>query len=95
MADSSFDSGKQMAKKRLLDRLSRVEGQLSAVRNLVETGAEPEKIAQQMSAARSAVDKAFYSMIASSMEFPADEHTQVKDLRGHTARMAELIRRFA
>ncbi|MBD3892332.1 metal-sensing transcriptional repressor [Hydrogenophaga sp.] len=50
-------------KRALVLRLKRVEGQLRGVQNLIETGADCEKVAQQLTAARKALDKSFYAMV--------------------------------
>jgi DNA-binding FrmR family transcriptional regulator len=63
-------------KKALCDRLARVEGQLRGVQRLIETDAECEKIAQQLSAARKALDKSFFSMVGCMIEqgdLPSDD----------------------
>ena len=52
------------AKKAMDARLARVEGQVRAVRRMID-GDEPcESIAQQLSAARRALDRAFYEMVS-------------------------------
>ncbi len=43
-------------KKEILNRLSRLEGQIRGVRNLIESGEECEKIAVQMSAVHAALE---------------------------------------
>ncbi len=48
----------------LILRLKRAEGQLRGIQNMIETDVECEKIAQQMSACRKALDRAFHRMIA-------------------------------
>lgn len=50
-------------KKALILRLKRVEGQLRGIQKLIETEAECEKVAQQLAAARKALDKTFFSMV--------------------------------
>jgi CsoR family transcriptional regulator, copper-sensing transcriptional repressor len=50
-------------KKRLQSRLARVEGQLRGVQRLVELEADCEEVAQQLSAARKALDKAFFNLV--------------------------------
>ena len=55
-------------KRALLSRLARVEGQLRGVQKLIEEDADCEKIAQQLTAARKALDKSFYSMVACMIE---------------------------
>lgn len=51
-------------RKKLIARLARVEGQLRGVQKMVASGQECEIVAQQLAAARRALDKAFFEMIA-------------------------------
>lgn len=51
----------------IINRLRRIEGQVRALTDMIETGRSCEEVAQQMSAARKAMDKAFYRMMACSM----------------------------
>ena len=55
-------------KKALCARLARVEGQLRGVQRLIEEEQNCEKIAQQLSAARKALDKAFFTMVGCMIE---------------------------
>lgn len=48
----------------VVNRLKRIEGQVRGLIEMVEDGRPCEDIAQQMSAARKAMDKAFYRMMA-------------------------------
>ncbi len=50
-------------KRALMMRLKRVEGQLRGIQRLIETDADCEKIAQQLSASRKALDKTFFTMV--------------------------------
>ncbi len=50
-------------KKALCARLARIEGQLRGLQKLIEQDADCEKIAQQMAAARKALDKSFFSLV--------------------------------
>ena len=62
----------------VVNRLKRIEGQVRGLVDMVEGGRSCEDVAQQMSAARKAMDKAFYRMMACTvMEAVqvADEHT--------------------
>lgn len=62
-------------KKALCSRLARVEGQLRGLQRLIDEEQDCEKIAQQLSAARKALDKAFFAMVGCMMEqddLPAD-----------------------
>jgi CsoR family transcriptional regulator, copper-sensing transcriptional repressor len=62
-------------KKSMCTRLARVEGQLRGVQRQINEEADCEHIAQQLSAARKALDKAFFTMVACMIEqndLPAD-----------------------
>ena len=75
----------QERKRALVLRLKRVEGQLRGIQKLLEDEADCEKVAQQLAAARKALDKAFFAMVAGLI---ADGHTEADAI-------AELLVRFA
>ena len=52
----------------MLKRLARVEGQVRGVQKLIDQDEDCEKIIQQMTAARKALDKAFHEMLACVMK---------------------------
>jgi DNA-binding FrmR family transcriptional regulator len=52
----------------MLRRLARAEGQLRGVQKMLRQGNECEKVMQQLSAARKAMDKAYSEMIACVIE---------------------------
>lgn len=72
-------------KKALLLRLKRVEGQLRGIQRLIEDDTDCEKVAQQLAAARKALDKSFFMMVGCVM---AQGDTPPDDV-------AELLARFA
>ena len=51
----------------VVNRLKRIEGQVRGLIDMVENGRPCEDVAQQMAAARKAMDKAFYRMMACSV----------------------------
>ena len=55
-------------KKALILRLRRIEGQIRGLQRLIETDASCEAVAQQLSAARRALDKAFHSLVGCLIE---------------------------
>ena len=55
-------------KKDLVVRLRRVEGQLRGIQAMVEEGADCERVTQQLSAARHALDKAFFQVLACALQ---------------------------
>ena len=67
----------------VINRLKRIEGQVRGLIDMVEGGRSCEDIAQQMSAARKAMDKAFYRMMACSVM------EAVCDSEGDTVREVE------
>ncbi len=63
-------------KKAIRMRLARIEGQLRGVQKLIDTDTECEKIAQQLAAARKALDKTFFVMVACMIkqgDMPAED----------------------
>ena len=48
----------------VLTRLRRIEGQVRAIAGMVEREEDCERIAQQMAAARKALDRTFFEMVA-------------------------------
>lgn len=55
-------------KKALQARLARIEGQLRGVQRLIDADADCEAVAQQLAAARKALDKAFFNMVGCAVE---------------------------
>ncbi|MBI3373754.1 MAG: metal-sensitive transcriptional regulator [Betaproteobacteria bacterium] len=81
------------AKQAMLARLARIEGQVRAVRRMVDTDKECEEIAQQLSAARKALDRAFYEMVACLIKAGgAERRVEREASAGH---VAELLARYA
>ena len=63
-------AGADSARRELVLRLKRVEGQLRAVQRMIEEGNDCDPIAQQLAAARKALDKAFFELMACAIEHP-------------------------
>ena len=57
----------KVRRKALCARLARIEGQIRGLQKLINQQAEPDKISQQMAAARKALDMAFFAMVADLM----------------------------
>lgn len=64
------DDGAEASRRELVLRLKRVEGQLRAVQRMIEEGQDCEPIAQQLAAARKALDKAFFELMACAIQHP-------------------------
>jgi DNA-binding FrmR family transcriptional regulator len=59
---------REQDKKALILRLRRIEGQIRGLQRLIEEDAPCESVAQQLSAARRALDKAFHSLVGCLIE---------------------------
>lgn len=76
-------------------RLARIEGQIRGIRRLIDTEAECEKIAQQMAAARKALDKAFHEMLACMIEHDVLQQRGESDPATHMAQIRALLSKYA
>lgn len=82
-------------KRDLIMRLKRAEGQLRGIQAMLEAGADCEAIAQQMSATRKALDKAFFRMIACAIEQVADGDERGERATLKMEQVASMLARFA
>jgi CsoR family transcriptional regulator, copper-sensing transcriptional repressor len=90
------DLGVEMDRKALLARLKRVEGQLRAIRQLIEGESDCEDVAHQLFAARRALDKAFYSMIACAYKHQfGDKLATNTKLRKGVEKVNSILARFS
>jgi CsoR family transcriptional regulator, copper-sensing transcriptional repressor len=81
------------AKKAMDSRLARIEGQVRAVRRMISEDEPCESIAQQLSAARRALDRAFYEMVSCMIrQEPAGGGSHARSERA--GKVAELLARF-
>ena len=79
----------------VVNRLKRIEGQVRGLIEMVETGRSCEDVAQQMSAARKAMDKAFYRMMACSvMEAVSVSESEDQTLR-EVERSTRILEKYA
>ena len=82
------------ARDALILRLKRIEGQLRGIQKMIEEGERCEAVAQQMSASRKALDKAFFYMVACAIEQADAAPEKEGGLEGRK-RVAEMLARFA
>jgi len=66
----------QTQQQAMLKRLARVEGQVRGIQAMIRRGEDCEAIAQQFSAARSALDKAYRLMLTCLIEEALQDQTQ-------------------
>lgn len=79
----------------VINRLKRIEGQVRGLIDMVEDGRSCEDVAQQMSAARKAMDKAFYRMMATSvMEAVSSSESEVHTFR-EVERSTRILEKYA
>jgi CsoR family transcriptional regulator, copper-sensing transcriptional repressor len=64
----------------LLSRLRRAEGQVRAVARLIEEGQSCDTVAQQLTAARKALDRAFYALVGCAVAHGQVRPDGVSDL---------------
>jgi DNA-binding FrmR family transcriptional regulator len=81
-------------KKDLVLRLKRVEGQLRGIQGMIEAGAECEKVTQQLSAARRALDKAFFGVLACAIQAAPDKAAGAKSAEEQVQQAAALLAKF-
>ncbi len=85
-------------KKDLLNRLARIEGQLRGVQKLIALADEPEDcdaVAQQMAAARKALDRSFVQLLTASILTQTGEAADLEDARRRAAHLAAMLDKFA
>jgi DNA-binding FrmR family transcriptional regulator len=91
MMDSALQATALAQHKRsMITRLRRVEGQLRGIQGMIDSDAGCEAVAQQIAAARRALDRAFYEMVACSMEaemMGASDLTSAKAAGTHVAKI--------
>ncbi len=75
----------------IVNRLRRIEGQVRALVDMVEGGRPCEDVAQQMSAARKAMDKAFYRMMACTVM----EAVSGTEIEAEVERSTRILEKYA
>ena len=81
-------------KKELVLRLKRVEGQLRGIQAMIESGDDCEKVAQQLSASRRALDKAFFNVLACAIQAEPDAGPGKPGIEKRLKSAADLLARF-
>lgn len=80
--------------KDVLNRLRRVEGQVRGLIEMIQSGRSCEDVALQMSAARKAMDKTFYRMMACSLMEAVHESETDAQAMAEVERAAHLLEKF-
>lgn len=79
----------------VMHRLRRVEGQIRGVLAMMEQDQPCDAIAQQLSAARKALDRAFYEMMACSLEMEVSGTSNDAALCERIAEKTRLMAKYA
>lgn len=79
----------------LLKRLARVEGQIRGIQKLIQNDAECESVLQQLTAARRALDKAFFEMLACVIESNVIDEADSKPVAARMADVKALLTKYA
>lgn len=79
------------ARRELVLRLRRVEGQIRGVQGMIEAGDDCEAVAQQLSAARKALDKAFYELMACAIQHPQFSTNRRERQEARVERLARVL----
>lgn len=103
MADSPLKVVESMAlsaqqKKDLLHRLARIEGQLRGVQKLIAMAEQPadiDAVAQQMAAARKALDRSFVQLLSNSIVTQSANAPDLGQAQDSAGRLAALLDKFA
>lgn len=82
------------SKKNVVLRLKRIEGQLRAIQKMIDEGESCENVAQQMSASRAALDKAFFAMIACAMDDYIGQGGSQTEMQQRLGGLSALIAKF-
>jgi len=83
-------------KQRLIARLARVEGQLRGIQKMVRNGEDCEKIAQQLAAARGALNKTFSDLLACAFETKLGSLRKLDPTaKDKVTELAELVSKYA
>lgn len=85
-------------KKDLMHRLARIEGQLRGIQKLIALADQPhdcDAVAQQMAAARKALERCFIQLLTSSVVNQTGNARDLDEAQASTARLAAMLDKFA
>jgi len=78
----------------MVTRLRRIEGQLRGIQGMIEADATCEAVAQQVAAARRALDRAFYEIVACSMEAELESAANIEAARAASAQVTKILAKY-
>jgi DNA-binding FrmR family transcriptional regulator len=78
----------------VINRLKRIEGQVRGLIDMVESGRPCEDVAQQMSAARKAMEKTFFRMMACTVMEAVASSASEDDTRREVERSTRILEKY-
>ncbi len=90
--DNQLDE--QAHRRRIITRLARIEGQVRGIQGMMSDNCSCEEVAVQMTAARRALDKAFYEMLACGLTSQIAASANMDEVRESTHDLARLLAKF-
>ena len=78
----------------VLNRLRRIEGQVRGLAEMIQAGRDCEEVAQQMTATRRAMDKAFYRMMTCTVIEAVTSSGDHEVARTEIERKAKLLEKY-
>lgn len=78
----------------LITRLRRVEGQLRGIQGMIGRKSSCEAVAHQLAAARRALDRSFYEMLACSLEAEIEQAPNAAAARKAGTHISKLLAKF-
>lgn len=94
MTESANATALAQHKRNMIVRLRRVEGQLRGIQGMIDADAGCEAVAQQLAAARRALDRAFYEMVACSMEAEMEVAGDLSTAKAAGAHVAKILAKY-
>lgn len=87
-------SSREEHQRQLILRLRRIEGQIRGIQGMIGEEDECERIAQQLCAARRALDKTFHALVACQLEHDMHGAESAQEISAASQRMTALLSRY-
>jgi DNA-binding FrmR family transcriptional regulator len=84
----------EKSRNELVLRLKRVEGQLRGIQAMILAGEDCEKVVQQISASRRALDKTFFNVLACAIQEPGTVGAAAARTEKRLEQAAKLLAKF-
>jgi DNA-binding FrmR family transcriptional regulator len=81
-------------KRAMIARLRRVEGQIRGIQGMIEQDATCEAVAQQVAAARRALDRSFFELVACTMEVEIESADNLRAAKAAGAHVAKILAKY-